>query len=277
MTEPQSLKEFHRIHHWPDQAGVESLFRFSKIDTNNLHFLSHLFVDAKLYHALPSQFNDPFECKPHFNWPKSADKVRAIRSHLIKVARSNGFKRKDAEKLASDSMIKTKFIQETIYEAIQKSFGELRICSFTTSKENLLFWSHYAAIHTGFCVEFDASKMPIAYAYKVAYSDEYPDVEYPRPSDATAFIPALIKSKDWEYEDEYRTIFVPEATKQPKNDGESLLLHGDEITNVYFGAAMEEENKEKIKKLVESGPFSPVFWNASLSKSSFALEFTKCN
>lgn len=276
MSSSDELKEFNENHPLPDAVGVESLFRFAKVCPDHPEYLSQLFVEGKLYHSLPGNFNDPFECRPHFNWPTSPSKVKAIRSHLIKVAKGNGFKTKDAEKAVSNSMKDTEFIQETIYAAIQKSFSEIRVCSFTTRKENLLFWSHYAGIHEGFCVEFDAKITPIAYAYKVDYSSEYPEVEYPSPADARGFIPALIKSEDWAYEEEFRTIFVPEASNQPANDGESLLLKGDEITNIYFGSNMSLENIENITRLVSSGPFSPKLWKASLSKSSFGLEFIKC-
>ncbi len=277
MPETQELKDFYENHPWPDKAGTESLFRFYRFDEDHVEYLNHLFIDGKLYHPLPAQFNDPFECRPHFNWPKSPAKVRAIRQHLIKVQRRYGHTKKKAESIVSKIMGNQKILYDTIYNAIQKSYGELRICSFTTQKENLLFWSHYANSHKGFCVEFDATKMPIHCAYKVQYKDKYPEVVYPRPEDATAFIPALIKSKIWEYEQEFRTIFVPEAVRQPKNDGESLLLNGDVIKNIYFGASINDTNKERLLALVDRRPLRPGIWNAKLSKSSFSLEFSPCN
>lgn len=275
MTEAQDLEEFNKDHPHPDIAGIESLFKFSKFDVNHIEYLSDLFVGGKLYHSLPEYFNDPFECKPHFNWPNNPSKVRAIRKHLINVAIKNGRTRKSAETLISKNMSRPEFIQETIYNSIQKTFSEIRICSFTTKKENLLFLSHYADSHKGFCVEYDASKLPISYSYKVQYKDEYPEVIYPSPPNALGFKPALIKSRAWEYEEEYRIIFVPEATRQPRNNGESLILNGDEMKNVYFGANMADANKQGLIELIERGPFNPGIWDASLSKSSFKLEFNE--
>jgi len=275
MSNEKELDEFHKDHPWPEKEGIESLFRFSSFDEKKLSRISTLFIDLKLYHSLPVDFNDPFECKPHFNWPKIPGKIRAIREHLIKVAKKNGLKRKQAETLISNQMSRPNFMQETITDATMKSFSELRICCFTTKKENLLFWSHYGNSHKGFCVEFDATKMPIAYAFKVKYENEYPEIGYPRPRDARGFKPALIKSKSWEYEEEFRTIFVPNIERQPKNDGSSLILNGDEINNVYFGAKMLEEHKVKLLKIIECGPFRPEIWDTKLSKSDFKLEFKK--
>lgn len=273
MTEKQELKEFHENHPWPDHVGIKSLFRFYKINENHLEYLDHIFIDRKLYHSLPQQFNDPFECKPRFNWPSKPLQINQIRRHLIKVARRNGLTRKSAESLISEKMQNSDFIQTTISNAALKAYGELRICSYTTKKENLLFWSHYADSHKGFCVEFDASKMPIAYAFKVKYQDEFPEMIYPPVNDARGFKPALIKSKAWEYEEEFRTIFVPEASGQPSNDGQSLILKGDEIKRVYLGAYISETNKERLIDIIERGPFNPEIWTTNLSQHSFEFTF----
>ncbi len=275
MTEAQQLEAFDTEHPHPDKAGIESLFKFSKFDGNYTEYQEDLFVRGKLYHSLPVNFNDPFECKPHFNWPDKPSQVREIRKHLLKVAMRNGYKRKAAESLVSKNMRKPGFIQETIYKSVQNTFSKVRICSFTTKKENLLFWSHYADSHKGFCVEYDATVLPISYAFKVQYQDEYPEVQYPGPPNALGFKPALIKSKEWAYEEEYRIIFVPEAERQPNNDGVSLILNGGEMKNVYLGANMTDENKQALVELIERGPFSPSVWDVSLSTSSFSLEFNE--
>ncbi len=272
MPTVDPLEEFTRRHPYPDHLGLSSLYRFSSIPEKP-EYLEALFLEGKLYHALPSGFNDPFECKPHFSWPKTAANVQAIRKHLIKVSKQQGKSRKEAKHLVSKSMKKPGFIEETIRKITEKVFGEIRICCFTQSNENLLFWAHYADSHSGFCVEYDATKLSINLAYKVAYQNDYPTVEYPRPNDARGFEPALVKSKEWGYEEEFRIIFVPEAPIQPKNDGKSLLLSGKEIRNVFFGAKIDAHEKEKIIQLIDKGPFNPGLWDTKLSRSSFELQF----
>lgn len=272
MSTEDEIKQFERKHPHPDHTGLTSLFRFSRA-TLPLDRLRLLFVEGKLYHPLPNQFNDPFECKPHFRWPETAKEVQQIRKHLIKVARSEGKSRKEAEAVVAKSMTKEGFVQNTIYGAVSRTLGEVRVCSFTSSKENLLFWAHYADSHRGFCVEYDATKLPISYAFKVHYSMKYPEVKYPAPSDARGLKPLLIKSKEWAYEEEFRTIFVPEAYRQPKNDGTSLILSGNDMKNVYFGAFMEETHKKLLLELLNQGPFNPGVWQTKLSQSAFELQF----
>jgi hypothetical protein len=270
----EETKAFHSRHPMPQMEGVDSLFRFSGISTQPVEYIEALLIDGRLYHPKPSQFNDPFECKPHFNWPQKAQSVREIRLHLIRSFRERGHSRKEAEKLVSIFMKKPGYVDETIYKSIQKTFSNLRLCSFTTSNANLLFWSHYADSHRGFCLEYDATVKPINFAFKVTYEKQYPEIIYPTPSGARTLEPALIKSKVWEYEEEYRTFIVPEATNPCRNDGEALLLSGHEITNLYFGANVSPDDKQLVLGILSRGPFNPRVWQANLSKSSYSLEFS---
>jgi len=271
MATSLEVKEFRESHPYPDKCDIKSLFKFYKFDLDRN---GHLFTERKLYHSLPSQFNDPFECKPIFNLPKGTNKLGDIRQHLIKsLIREEGCHEKVAEEKASKMMEEPELFQEKIYESIQVIFAKARICSFTTQKENLLFWSHYADSHRGFCVEFDATKMPMYSAFKVQYEKEYPEAIYPVPNDETGLKPLLVKSKIWEYEEEFRTIFVPFAEFKPDNDGKSLILKGDEIMNVYLGSEMDEPNKKQVIDLVKRGNFNPSIWTTSLAKSTFSLEF----
>ncbi|QPJ64108.1 MAG: DUF2971 domain-containing protein [Candidatus Nitrohelix vancouverensis] len=265
------MTEFSDSHPFADQCGVKSLFRFYRIGRED--YLRHLFIDKKLYHSLPSQFNDPFECKPHFIWPENEEKVRKIRQHLENFFIGNGESEANAKKLAASNMKNLESFQNQIQKTALITYGAVRICSFTTRKENLLFWSHYADSHRGFCVEFDATKMPIKLAYKVQYKNEYPEFIFPAPRDENLFIPALVKSKDWEYEEEFRIIFVPESRRLPPNDGESLILESSVIKNIYFGSNMDEGKKGLIIKLIKEGKLNPGIWNSRLSKSTFSLEF----
>jgi hypothetical protein len=139
--------------------------------------------------------------------------------------------------------------------------------------KNLLLWSHYADSHKGVCVEFDATKLPIS-AFKVHYDNKYPEAIYPNPPDQRAFFPALRKSKEWKYEDEFRTIFL-DYLDVPKNDGESLILNGDEILNVYLGAEIDIQLKEKLLSIISKSSFSPKIWVSNLSESSFSLSFSE--
>ncbi len=273
MTRTMDQETFDKSHPHPDKCGIKSLFRFYKIGRED--YLRHLFIDRKLYHSLPSQFNDPFECNPHFSLHQNDEKIRSIKQYLINLFMQMGRSEIEAEAIVSQKMENPEFIETTISDAVTRTYAQLRICSFTTRKENLLFWSHYADSHRGFCLEFDATKMPISYAFKVKYENRYPEAIYPSSYDANTLIPALVKSEAWGYEEEFRTILVPWADTQPDNDSESLNLKGDEIKNIYFGSKIDEDKKKLIMDLIKDGELKPGVWMAHLAKSSFSLEFEK--
>jgi hypothetical protein len=86
MSNSITEEAFQRDHPSPATEGLASLYKFSKIDMSKQEHLRDLFIDAKLYLALPEQFNDPFECKPAFYWPSKPTKIR---THLLEVARAD--------------------------------------------------------------------------------------------------------------------------------------------------------------------------------------------
>lgn len=272
MSEDAEIANFEELHPHPDEVGKSSLFRFSAFSQRE-EYLRHLFIDGKLYHPLPCELNDPFEAKPYFRWPDDPHKVKEMRDYLVRVAKREGHSKKNAEKIIAQGFKNPESLKQAIAQSTNKTFRDNRICSFTGSKENLLFWAHYAGSHRGFCVEYDATVLPIKYAFKVNYSNIYPRARYPAPADKRMLEPLLTKSNDWKYEDEYRLILNPSAKMQPANDGKSLILSGQEIKNIYFGALSGPLNIEKLQRLLKKGPFKPNFWQAKLSQSEFRVEF----
>lgn len=274
MTE----EEFRAVHPWPKESGVKSLFRFMSINPDDPTYVEKLFIERKLYHSLAKDFNDPFEGKPHFILDGKVNNAKEIRKHLMRIVRrENNFSFKKADAVVTKAMAKPNFLADSMKESSRKLFDKMRICCFTTSKDNLLFWSHYANSHKGFCIEFDAEALPISMAFKMEYSDQYPIHEYPMPDDARAFKIALRKSSEWQYENEYRTIFTPLAKADPRlpHDGESLILKPQTIKNIYLGAQMSEASRIVLLEIIEKSDFSPSIWQASLSESSFSLIFNK--
>ena len=182
--------------------------------------------------------------------------------------------RKKAEKLVRQRIAQKVNFEELIQDTIDRTSYQIRhkarACSFTCSKENLLFWAHYADSYRGFCVEYDATVSPIADVLRVHYSNKYPEVELNLP-DGTEGLKLLFltKSKEWEYEKEFRTILVPRDNR----DGISPILPKNCIKNIYFGVRMKDKYKKLILQLLEKGPFNPGIWQATLAPSEFRLQF----
>ena len=146
---------------------------------------------------------------------------------------------------------------KTIKDKINEIFG---ISCFAKRNDNILMWSHYADKHTGFCVEYDLSKMKSQEAklmlYPVIYSKKRPllplsmfdfsdikDVKvaegvFPYADIAESL---LTKSDIWQYEEEWRIIHTLSNLDEQR-------LFEDIITGVYLGANISKENERIIRE-----------------------------
>lgn len=267
------LEEFANKYKTASADGLDSLYRFSSYSTSKKQHHKKLLTDGWLFHNLPQQFNDPFECKPQFKWPDMNPKeVEGFKEDILFL--QNIIPRENRKEVTLDDLLKDNELRERLEKGVSSIYSQFRLCCFTKCNNNLLFWSHYADSHKGYCMRFNAKGTVISNARKVHYSVEYPSFSFPIFSDMLKTLePVLNKSTDWDKEDEYRSIFAPFGEGQLANDGECLSLEVDEITDIYFGASMEERYKNEIIELVKKGKFKPRFWNTVLSSREFKLEF----
>lgn len=273
----QHSDRFGQLHPFPSEGEVNYLYRYRSINGGNEDYVKDLLVYGKLYHSAPAELNDPFECRPMFQWPSTPQDAREMRKHVIKQGRKRGLSLRDAEKVASRLMSEPRDseAENLMASAARAAFGNARLCCFTTHNDNLLMWSHYAESHSGFCIEFDAKKPPFANAFKVNYDSSYPWVTYPLYKNDIIMSPMLTKSTCWSYENEYRIIVRDDVAKRARYQGSCAILRGDEITRVWLGVKMKPEFKEKVLGMIKEGPFSPEIYCARMHPASYALDLSQ--
>lgn len=259
----------------PENLGLDKLFKYMSIpDDNQLRKerIESIFLGKKLYHSLPEQFNDPFDSNP--TAVTNDDARKGARRHLTNMLKKKGeVDKKHIERLLNHTFEQWNGIDNFIQVAITKVFRETRVCCFTEVSDNLLLWAHYADSHKGICLAFDAKKQPASDAIKVNYGSKFPTARYPIPKDSREAVECfLLKSEDWSYEKEFRT-FIRTESKFFRHNGQSVLLDGDEITDVYLGCEVGQEQEEYIKRTIEKSDFSPNIWKAKRSATSYKLHF----
>lgn len=261
------------------KRGYKSLYRFMPVVsdvTKDASYLECLLIDGLLFLSAPSMFNDPFECKPHFSM--SQNSAPALRKHLLTQARKSArrnnikFNSAAASKTATDLLGDHEVANNLINHAILKVFRDIRICCFSPNRENLLFWSHYAKSHQGVCIEFDCSYAPMNGARKVKYTETYPSVIYPFPSELDSVVPILTKSKEWSYEEEFR-ISLRENNPLFVSGTNYLNLDKGAIKSVTLGACISDEDKDTVMKIANESKFTPKVFQSKLSTSKFGLVF----
>ena len=256
------------------ELGIKNLYKFYSFNPEHAKFTKVLFLDKKLHHNAPSNFNDPFECRPHFRISDSDQAKKNTILHLVNSPYLQDMTRDERILLALQLNNDPKLSKKTLREAFEANFLAARICCFTIKKDNLLMWSHYANSHTGYCVEFNTDNPAIKCAHKVNYSNQYPELTYPLDVEDLIVL-ALNKSIEWAYEDEFRLIINSDFQYSSLISGDFLTLSPPDIKSVYLGAKMSQLNKRAFLSIIKQSDFKPEIFQAKLSENSFQLVFEK--
>lgn len=118
--------------------------------------------------------------------------------------------------LTSEGQLKK--VQGRWSEIVKEINQNLKICSFSLINNSLLLWSHYSAEHKGICIEYDFTDdnfirpfiQPIIYrnkVHKIGLFEDYNTMQMISSS--------LIKSEEWQYEQEWRLTVFKQKKKIP--------------------------------------------------------------
>lgn len=229
---------------------MASLFKYRECNDYTLD----IFKTGKVHFSRPTDFNDPFDCKPiidrnlvigwnAFELFTAAD--GSIETHPLELQSSNDF----------------------LKEVYNNSFSQVGIFCVSARGDCPQMWAHYAGNHQGLCLEFDAHLLTdsLGLRLKVHY-DDIPYVIRSGLEDMTEEeIIALFcsKQKEWEYEKEYR--FIKQGCDMEKQM--EYTFKKEALKAVYFGLRCSEENKNKYMRLCKENGFAHVkFYKMALAE-----------
>ena len=259
----------------------------------------------KIRFTQPAVFNDIFECLPgtdqNTNFEKAFENFALglesqIASHPEwKRKTRRAFEREQARKFEKWCKAEaTKSHRERLCEQVQlRSSSITGILCLSGKWDNILMWSHYTDDHKGFVIEFSGSHDFFGKRLiKVRYSDQRPLLGN-RPdgwNDGALF---HTKSKDWEYEDEYRkfesfgkqrqlpngNIFVefPEISEiDPKKWPVHLIdVTPSAIRKIILGYRISEDTEVRLFKALRDDRLKHVVLSqAKPHRNQFCMEQT---
>lgn len=223
-----------------------------------------------LYLSKASEFNDPWDSKPHFYLPREDqyEERAELVEHLVGAFKRRGksFSEEQIEfqrqRLLKDYNLFRKIILDTTagnQKYIENDHG-LYCLSAKSSCE--LMWAHYASKHHGIRLRFSTKEKPFSLAYRIAYRKKYPKLLLTRGGGAILET-LLTKSKAWSYENEYRLITwekggQTDLTEEEKSilllsDSRRLRFNPSSLDEIVLGCQMTIENvlifESVIKKL----------------------------
>ena len=258
-----------------------TFYKFRNFDEEGYHL--RLLTHNEIFLSSPFLFNDPFDCRIPLRYdlePKekvvpwiNEDYVKKNSPELNEKAALFEAERLYEKKLLEDQ----KNNQLIVENYIKKSLGVL---SLSRSYSNLLLWSHYSNAHKGFCVGID--RRAFFYISRIYNENGYKifidKVDYPETNKFPIIMPltmngyerakrqVLNKSKDWEYESEFRMVLVG-------NSNEVITLPENAIRRVIIGCDVSPEDKDKLIEIIKARKSKVHVYQAVKAPDEFKLHF----
>lgn len=252
---------------------IEKLYKYGCIN----EYSEQLFSRPTIWQASAASLNDPFECCPSFVFTHEPDKIM---SQLIRAIQHN------APALTHDVVVaeataiylQGRHREPATWEAlkddlIQTYRHKIGLYCLTERNDSILMWSHYAAEHKGYCLEFSASDYTPVFgtAQKVSYADTYPEISfYNTPNQDKVSLTFLTKYREWEYEYEWR-IVDHENGPGPREYPCELLR------SVTFGLRIKEEHKAQIMKWLKKRSHPVKLYQAVQGRDRFEVRIVEAS
>ncbi|MFC5496282.1 DUF2971 domain-containing protein [Caenimonas terrae] len=231
--------------HTARQLGHRSLYHWQRFNPDapalkHVERLEAFLRSGKLFCSSPSAFNDPWDCKPHFNTELLND-ARELQRHAdwaveitnrrapMSVCDTEAMRRR----LLADIPFAVGLLEEMSVALGVAIAEKYRVYCLGPTPSNTLMWSHYADDHKGICLEYSVDNDVFCCALECEYLEEFPML---RPYDVTEeedLRVLLAKSDVWRYENEFRLI-VEERAHAPATS--SALLADDCMLQLPQGA-----------------------------------------
>lgn len=266
-------KELDRL--W-EEVAPQRLIKFfpaKYADDGTNHFLKHL-TTKELWLSSPMLFNDPFDSVINFDYRSEVEQL--VESRLVLYMGEGKTK----------EIMKTSFVSEllaSMADQLERSVGrshkQLEESMYTTcfsEKENLYslrMWGHYANSHKGVCAEYefcDVNQSTPFTCIPVKYTDSYEYLIDPQDvaEQVRDFLKLYTKSKEWQYEKEWRVSQIRENYK-----AEGYAINFVYPRKIYLGCKTDERLKNDILRLCENQEIE--LYQMKMQPGSFCIDIEK--
>jgi Protein of unknown function (DUF2971) len=133
-------------------------------------------------------------------------------------------------------------LEENMSMVFEKYRTYIHVSCFTETRDSLLMWSHYADRGRGICIEYCLNSIDISYLFPIFYSNEM--YEYSR-KDLHTLVSCIIKAKEWEYEREWRIVYLTDTEKQNSHRYFKIPTP----IRILLGPRFDENENDLINKL----------------------------
>jgi hypothetical protein len=196
---------------------------------------------------------------------------------MVSILRGYGYKKIldiiDETLMPVDKKSQRELLQDVLYYN-EVLFSNMGVLSLSEESLNSLMWAHYADSHRGFCLGFECHETNVLgqYSNKVEYVEQIklPEIvafSMEKDQDDILLTIAHTKSKEWEYEKEWRVL-------KPK--GDSLYPYPGRLLEVILGLNLKNEDELMIREAVDKSGYNPKFKRVCKEEKSFKFALIDC-
>lgn len=241
-----------------------SLYKYGRLDLNNLEHTKIIFKENRLYFAAPIQFNDPYDTKVNITLEGTAEEIIELWN--------KGGREKGLGEINIDPTNIT-LLKDCLKEAAEVYRKNSGVLSLTTNYNDIIMWSHYADQHRGFCLKFNPNVGYFKEAEEVQYSNKLPSYNYleldnsvgERRKLGTCY---LTKYEKWKYEEEWRILKLTLNKKEGNNTHE---FPEESLTGIIFGYRMQPEIRSIIINWCEERKNKPKLYITKPKEDEYDL------
>ena len=220
---------------WGD--GHRVLYHWQRFDETRL---AHSLATRTIYCSSPAAFNDPWDCKPHFNTEVLADPAENERhiAWAVDLCRRHNRGMSEADiarmqKTLRENPAEGAALIEQLSDTISPDINHrYRVYCLAPEVSNLLMWAHYGNSHKGICLEFSLRNEVLCSALRCEYLAEFPKILAHSKDDDDNLQILLAKSEAWAYEKEYRLV----AQERSQAISAGTLTTEDSLLQIPEGA-----------------------------------------
>jgi hypothetical protein len=263
--------------------GLGHLYHYQPFNVDYLH---EVIVDGVIHFSKPSDFNDPWDCRPWFDF-ESLNDPKILEQHVqwyMEISRkhrpdlpahvvkniADGYRRNPIALAAK--------IREFSLAMATAIDAQYRVYCLSPKCDCELMWSHYAAKHQGVCLEFTVRNELFCTALPVRYAATYPRFSMTGFAGAEEHMaPLLTKSGAWSYEQEFR--LISDEAGDPRHTivtvGGKKAIPPMSLSAVILGCLAPSSTKQAIERMISSSSQKPILKRAVRMMDKYQLEIER--
>jgi hypothetical protein len=255
--------------------GVDRLYHYQRFDARHLE---NTVANGVVRFTRPSDFNDPWDCKPVFSVPEDKKERASLVRWIAAASTRRGAaldpveRERRVEELITDPNALRRSMDHTEAEMQRQMDTRYRVYCLTTKPACPLMWAHYADHHRGICLEINVRQPNLCSAIQVQYRKTYASFRLDDHRDVSPF---YTKSSDWQYEDEYRLIAEEERGafdhRTLKTQDQFYKLPSGSVMSIIIGAKAPEETHKTVRDIVNRSGSNVLLRQARRAPSRYEL------